>query len=252
MFRHRARYYCLACANTTNTRAAVDTSMGKHNLNMVGDMPVAHGATMQLLQRLLEALHDGSPQDISQAAIAVASHCDVHRPRRQTIAAIVAACRAILEPDAYPTSELAASASGAAALTTRRLIAQLRRLAADESGAEPAASSAEAASSSMAAPPPPAVAAVPIPAGSIASALPFMLPAGSVATAVPVPTAQADEAADADALDAATAAEGLALLSAMPPSKGICMRYKLRWGDDGNRRAHHAVGRGGRRGPLLS
>jgi hypothetical protein len=97
------------------------TSMGTHNLNMMGNMPVAHMLMQELLDRLDAALRlvDEPPGEVSRLAALVATRAGAGQVRQGTIRAVVAACRLIAQPHAFPDAEAAAKASGCAASKAR-------------------------------------------------------------------------------------------------------------------------------------
>ena len=93
---------------------AHSTSMGTHNLNMIGNMPIAHGALSTLLDALDRALQSGaSPEETARRASDIAQHIGARRVSAATTRAIAAACCAIRQPTQYPAIIPAASAQGA-------------------------------------------------------------------------------------------------------------------------------------------
>ena len=95
--------------------------MGTHNLNMMGNMPVAHMLMQELLDRLDAALRlvDEPPGEVSRLAALVATRAGAGQVRQGTIRAVVAACRLMAQPHAFPDAEAAAKASGCAASKAR-------------------------------------------------------------------------------------------------------------------------------------
>ena len=110
--------YEAARAPTPPTRPASramahSTSLGTHNLNMIGDMPVAEGALAVLVEQLDAATADGaSPTTIARIAGEIATRCGV-RPKSATVRAIQAACWRIRRPALDATDRAAAARFGA-------------------------------------------------------------------------------------------------------------------------------------------
>ena len=226
--------------------AAHDTSMGTHNLNMIGNMPVAHEEMLELLQKLGQALQSDAPDEIiSRFAAAIAEKAGHVRMRPSTRKAIIAACRATLQRREYPSVEAAAAASGSTARLTytwKATIAEAMRAdkaatavaehvaasGADQlsmlasNGDRPVSGAASSGSTSAlpdASPAAPCAAArevtcVNAAAGSADAALPIAIAFPIQATAASSHVTAAAAAAAACAVTEAAAAEGLALLAA--------------------------------------
>ena len=126
-------------ANTTSTAhdgGDHDTSMGKHNLNMIGNMPVAQDTLLGLLYKLSAALQgEEPPSEIDRYANLVAVRAGAERPTSTARLAVSAACRMICQPSAYPSVDIASNASGTTARRCREWRVKIMHAIAAEAAA---------------------------------------------------------------------------------------------------------------------
>ena len=94
-------------------RSLGSTTRGKHNLNMVGDMPVAEKRTTELFNALDAALQSGAQPSAMRAAYELARHLGAEKPRIATQNAVVAAFIMVKHPQRYTSVTAAAKAHSA-------------------------------------------------------------------------------------------------------------------------------------------
>ena len=128
-------------ANTTSTQEGDgqhDTSLGTHNLNMIGNMPISHMELREMLDRLDDALEGGKPpSEISRLANMIAVRTGQKVAKQSTAKAITAACRRICRPQEYPNSDGAAKASGVDVRRCREWYAKITAALKAEDDARP-------------------------------------------------------------------------------------------------------------------
>ena len=128
-------------ANTTSTQEGDgqhDTSLGTHNLNMIGNMPINHMELREMLDRLDDALEGGQPpSEISRLANMIAVRTGQKVAKQSTAKAITAACRRICRPQEYSNSDSAARASGVLARQCREWYAKITAALKAEDDARP-------------------------------------------------------------------------------------------------------------------
>jgi hypothetical protein len=92
--------------------SAHSTTMGTHNLNMMGNMPIAH-TLRDAIEELATAIRDGADaQALAPLATRVATQTGQRVVKQATISGVIAACRYIHLREQYPTYHDAGVASG--------------------------------------------------------------------------------------------------------------------------------------------
>jgi hypothetical protein len=101
-----------AFLDETDGASLASTARGRHNLSMTGT-PIAHLEMRELLDQLSTALHENAqPAEVVRIAQLIAARLNARRMRQGMAACVVAVCRALKQPQAYPTLAAAACASG--------------------------------------------------------------------------------------------------------------------------------------------
>ena len=132
---------------------AHSTSRGRHNLNMIGDHPIAEAKLSELIDRLCLALNGQDPPgEVSLCAGRIAQHFGPQLMKVGTQRAIVAACRWMRMPAEFPDAGAASQASGCQPQKCRAWRTKLEAgLKAEEPPPQPSASGSGAGTSGGAA-----------------------------------------------------------------------------------------------------
>ena len=120
------------------------TTMGTHNLNMRGDMPIAQPNMNELIRLLNAALRNGAPMgEVARLTVLVAQYTGAKEARATTHVTIQMACRYLCEPHLFPTPAHAARAGGCAQRSCEKWVDKIEQSILADASADAAARAAQ-------------------------------------------------------------------------------------------------------------